>query len=57
MANPSKPTLDDLRIERKSKPDPSSRVWLLAITVVLFAIFAGAAWQTVAGYASKVSSM
>ena len=45
MANPSKPTLDDLRIERKSKPDPSSRVWLLAITVVLFAIFAGAAWQ------------
>src|SRR5439155_19501795 len=45
MANPTKPPLDDLRIESKSKPEPSSRVWLLAITVVLFAIFAGAAWQ------------
>jgi RND family efflux transporter MFP subunit len=41
----SKPTLDDLRIERKSKPDSSSRVWLLAVTMVLFALFAGAAWR------------
>src|SRR5215831_8224341 len=45
MANLSKPTLDDLRIERKSKPDSSSRIWLLSITLVLFAIFVGAAWQ------------
>ena len=45
MAILSKPTLDDLRIERKSKPDSSSRVWLLAVTMVLFALFAGAAWR------------
>jgi RND family efflux transporter MFP subunit len=45
MANPSKPTLDDLRIERKTRPDSSSRSWLLAVTLVLFAVFAGAAWK------------
>src|SRR6185436_1928033 len=45
MATPSKPTLDDLRIERKSKPDSSSRIWLLAVALVLFAIFGGAAWR------------
>ncbi len=45
MASPPKPTLDDLRIERKSKPDSSSRIWLLAVALLLFAFFAGAAWR------------
>src|SRR6516225_10175070 len=45
MAIPSKPTLDDLRIERKGKPDSSSRIWLVAVTLVMFALFVGAAWR------------
>src|SRR5262245_43843149 len=57
MATPSKPTLDDLRIERKTKPDSSSRVWLLAVALLLFAAFAGAAWRFLRPKATPVRTV
>jgi HlyD family secretion protein len=44
MSSP-KPTLDDLRIERSQRPEPSSRFWPAAIVVgVLILLAAGVLW-------------
>src|SRR5262245_35253417 len=42
--SPSKPTLDDLRIERSAKPDSPFRIWLLAIAVVVVGLVAAVFW-------------
>ena len=38
-----KPTLDDLRIERRPESDGASKFWLAAVVVVVLAVLAGAA--------------
>ena len=43
--SPSKPSLDDLRIERKAKPESKSRPWLWAILLLLLlGVCAGFVW-------------
>jgi len=43
--SPSKPSLDDLRIERKAKPESKSRPWLWAILfLLLLGVCAGVVW-------------
>jgi len=36
-----KPTLNDLRIERNAEPEPSSRLWVAVIAILLLALVAG----------------
>jgi len=43
MSSP-KPTLDDLRIERNSRPEPSSRFWPVAIGVGVLVLAVGGVW-------------
>jgi len=40
-----KPTLDDLRIERKSKPDSKPRIWLAALIILALAAVAAFGWR------------
>jgi HlyD family secretion protein len=42
--NPPKPTLDDLRIERSSKPESSSRFWPVAIGLAVLVLAVGTIW-------------
>lgn len=42
--NPSKPTLDDLRIERSDKTESRSRFWPVAIVLIVLALVAGLVW-------------
>src|SRR5207249_1136689 len=44
VMNPPKPSLDDLRIERKAKPDSRTRIWPVIITLVALGLVAGAVW-------------
>src|SRR5206468_842816 len=39
-----KPALDDLRIERREKPESGSRLWLAAVAVALIAVLLIAVW-------------
>jgi len=43
MSSP-KPTLDDLRIERSTKPRPPSRPWVLAVVAGALALLAALVW-------------
>src|SRR4051794_2522795 len=40
----SKPSLDDLRIERSDKPESSSRFWPVCMGLVLLALVAAGIW-------------
>ena len=40
----SKPTLDDLRIERSPEPESTSRFWLVVIGLLLLAVITTAVW-------------
>ena len=42
--NSPKPTLDDLRIERSLRPEPSSRFWPVAIGVGVVVLVVGGLW-------------
>jgi HlyD family secretion protein len=42
--NSPKPTLDDLRIERNARPEPSSRFWQVAMGVCVLVLLVGAMW-------------
>ncbi len=42
--SPSKPTLDDLRIERKDQPESSRRFWIAGVAVVLLVLVAAVIW-------------
>jgi HlyD family secretion protein len=42
--NPSKPTLDDLRIERSGKPESNSRFLLIGVAVLLLVFVAAVMW-------------
>ena len=42
--NLPKPTLDDLRIERRTKPNASARLWPVALAVMVVALLIGGMW-------------
>ena len=42
--NPPKPALDDLRIERSSRPKSSSRFWPVAIGLAVLVLAVGTIW-------------
>src|SRR5436190_23310809 len=41
---PSKPALDDLRIERSGKTDSPTRIWPVILVVFVLALLAGGTW-------------
>ena len=42
--SPSKPTLDELRIERSPEPESQSRIWLVAVAVIVLALLIMVIW-------------
>src|SRR5437773_8852294 len=54
---PPKPTLDDLRIERKPKPDSQPRIWRAALIIFALAAVVGLGWRVSRPGAPKVRTV
>src|SRR2546422_7305897 len=54
---PPKPTLDDLRIERKAQPHSRWRIWPLSAGLILLALLAVGAWRSIGPKAVQVRTV
>src|SRR5438309_9788946 len=57
IMSPPKPTLDDLRIERKAQPHSRWRIWPLSAGLILLALLAVGAWRSIGPKAVQVRTV
>jgi RND family efflux transporter MFP subunit len=57
VMNPPKPTLDDLRIQRRAGSEPGSRNWLVIVAVIVLILLALGGWHFLPAKAIEVQTV